>query len=55
MPYYCQALKPGGELIMSGFYVGDLEPIKKRAIALGLHFSRSTENDQWVAGAFTLK
>lgn len=55
MPYYCQALKPGGELIMSGFYVGDMEPINKKAIALGLHFSRFTENEQWVAVVFTSK
>jgi len=53
MPHYCNALKRGGELIMSGFYSDDLEPIKVRAAELGLQFRRSTENENWVAAVFT--
>jgi len=53
MPHYCKVLKQGGELIMSGFYAEDLEPVKKRAFELGLHFTRFTENERWVAGVFT--
>jgi len=53
MPQYCKVLKQGGELIMSGFYVDDLEPVKKRAIELGLRFIRFTENQKWVAAVFT--
>lgn len=52
---YCKVLKQGGELIMSGFYTDDLEPIKERAIELGLQLSRFTENDKWVAAVFTSK
>lgn len=55
MPQYCKVLKQGGELIMSGFYVDDLEPVKKRAIELGLQFIRFTENQKWVAAVFTSK
>lgn len=55
MPQYCKVLKHGGELIMSGFYVDDLEPVKKRAIELGLQFIRFTENQNWVAAVFTSK
>jgi len=55
MPHYCKVLKFGGELIMSGFYVDDLEPIRKRAIELGLEFSRFTEIQNWVAAVFTSK
>jgi len=55
MPQYCKVLKHGGELIMSGFYVDDLEPVKKRAIELGLQFIRFTENQKWVAAVFTSK
>lgn len=55
MPKYCNVLKSGGELIMSGFYMEDIEPIKVRATTLGLQFMRFTENDNWVAVVFTLK
>lgn len=55
MPQYCNALKCGGELIVSGFYSDDLEPIKRRAAELGLRFRRSTENENWVAAVFTSK
>lgn len=55
MPQYCKVLKNGGELIMSGFYVDDLEPIRKRAIELGLEFIRFTEIQNWVAAVFTSK
>lgn len=55
MPQYCNALKRGGELIVSGFYSGDLEPIKVRAAELGLQFRRATENENWIAAVFTSK
>jgi ribosomal protein L11 methyltransferase len=55
MPQYGNALKRGGELIVSGFYLDDLESIKVRAAALSLQFRRSTENGNWVAAVFTSK
>jgi ribosomal protein L11 methyltransferase len=55
MPDYCKALKSGGELIMSGFYSDDLEPVKKRANENSLQFVRLAENDGWVACVFRLK
>lgn len=55
MPQYCKALKKGGELIMSGFYIEDLEPIKMRATELGLLFKTFTENERWIAAVFTSK
>ncbi len=55
MPDYQKVLKPGGELIMSGFYTNDLETIKKRAIESGLQFSRFAEKENWVAAVFTSK
>lgn len=55
MHYYCNALKSGGKLIMSGFYSDDLTPIKIRASELGLLFERSTEKEQWVLAVFTSK
>ena len=55
MPQYCKALKQGGELLMSGFYIDDLESIKERALELGLEFKNFTENEKWVVAAFTSK
>lgn len=55
MSKYCNALKPYGKLIVSGFYSGDLEPIKERATDLGLLFSSFTEINNWVAAVFTSK
>ena len=55
MYWYCTVLKRGGELIMSGFYIEDLEQIKLRATELGLQFRRFTENENWVAVVFTSK
>jgi len=55
MPQYCKVLKKNGKLIMSGFYIDDLESIKERAIGLGLQFNRFSENEKWVAVVFTSK
>jgi len=55
MPQYRKVLKHGGELMMSGFYIDDIESIKERANDLGLEFSRFSENEKWVAVVFTLK
>ena len=55
IPQYANALKRGGKLIVSGFYLEDLEPIKLRAAEYGLLFRRSTENENWVAAVFTSK
>ena len=52
MPGYINALKTGGELIMSGFYISDLESIKSRAEELGIQFLRSDQNNTWVAAQF---
>ena len=52
MPGYVNALKTGGELIMSGFYISDLESIKSRAEELGIQFLRSDQNNTWVAAQF---
>ncbi|MEI7525115.1 MAG: 50S ribosomal protein L11 methyltransferase [Mariniphaga sp.] len=52
MPGYINALKMGGELIMSGFYISDLESIKSRAEELGMQFLRSDQNNTWVAAQF---
>ena len=55
MYLYSKALEKDGELIMSGFYLADLEAIKALADELGMLFLRFSEIDKWVAAVFTWK
>ncbi|MEI6679374.1 MAG: 50S ribosomal protein L11 methyltransferase [Mariniphaga sp.] len=55
MPQYKNVLNKGGELIMSGFYLDDLQTISKRADELDLQFDSFTEKEGWVAAKFTSK
>ena len=54
MAAYRKVLKPGGTLIMSGFYISDLEVIEKQATTLGLKRTLIRERSQWCAAAFVL-
>jgi len=53
MPAYVKVLKPGGMLVMSGFYAADLPIITERATELGLELSDSYERSDWCAARFT--
>lgn len=55
MPAYNKALRKGGELVISGFYSEDLQPLKQRADELELQFVRYDEKTNWVAAVFTSK
>jgi ribosomal protein L11 methyltransferase len=47
LPNYEKALKPGGELLMSGFFTTDVAALKEAAEKIGLKFN-STQNDgEW--------
>lgn len=52
MPAYRKVLKPGGILIMSGFYIADLETITEKASLLGLKLEGSFERSEWCAASF---
>jgi ribosomal protein L11 methyltransferase len=52
MAAYLTVLNPGGELIMSGFYMTDLEAIKEKAASLGMTFVQSYERSTWCAAVF---
>lgn len=52
MHAYRKVLKPGGILIMSGFYITDLETIKGKASFLGFKLERSFERSDWCAACF---
>ena len=55
LPHYARALRPGGALYMSGFYIEDLETIKKEAAKSGFRFEGWRERQQWVAAKWRLK
>jgi ribosomal protein L11 methyltransferase len=53
MEAYLKVLKPGGYLIMSGFYTTDLEAIEGKASELGLKLIGANERSNWCAASFT--
>ncbi len=52
MQAYNNSLNKGGLLIMSGFYLSDLEIIKEKAHTLGLTFKSYSKNNNWVEAEF---
>ena len=52
MDDYAKALKPEGNLLLSGFYVEDLGIIRSKCESLGFRFIRNFEKNQWVAALF---
>ena len=52
MDAYAKALKPEGNLLLSGFYVEDLGIIRSKCESLGFRFIRNFEKNHWVAALF---
>lgn len=52
MAAYLKVLKPGGILLMSGFYLSDLELISEKAQQLGLRPINSEVRSEWCAASF---
>jgi ribosomal protein L11 methyltransferase len=52
MPAYFKVLKPGGLLVMSGFYTEDIQDIKTKAEMLGLKENGYKTKNNWVAATF---
>lgn len=53
MDKYVQALNPGGDLYMSGFYLDDLAAIRAKAGSLGLRFDAVKHEGDWCAAKFS--
>jgi ribosomal protein L11 methyltransferase len=53
MPAYVKVLKPGGVLLMSGFYTTDLPMISQKATELGLKITGSYDRSAWCAVSFS--
>ncbi len=47
MHHYVATLTPGGILLMSGFFVEDIEILRQKAESLGMHFEGHSERDGW--------
>ncbi len=49
LPAYVKALKPGGTMLLSGFYTDDVDVIMETAAPLGLEKCDVTERDRWAS------
>ncbi|MBD1398533.1 50S ribosomal protein L11 methyltransferase [Pontibacter sp. JH31] len=52
MPAYVAVLKPGGTLLLSGFYTEDLPALQERATELGLAYVSHRTKNNWVSAIF---
>jgi ribosomal protein L11 methyltransferase len=49
---YARFLNPGGVLLLSGFYLADLDMIRSEAEKCGLHYSNHKADHSWVGARF---
>ena len=47
MPAICKKLKPGGKLLLSGFYTADIPMLSQRAATFGLTTTAVSEEQSW--------
>ena len=47
LPFYAKALKSGGVLFLSGFFVTDVEELKSEALKVGIHFESMQNENEW--------
>jgi ribosomal protein L11 methyltransferase len=52
MQTYCNSLSQNGKIIFSGFYLDDLDDIKKEAKQNGMNFVSNISRNNWVAAIF---
>ncbi|MDX5420326.1 MAG: 50S ribosomal protein L11 methyltransferase [Hymenobacteraceae bacterium] len=52
MPAYVAVLKPGGTLLLSGFYTEDLPALQERATELGLSYVSHRTKNNWISAIF---
>ena len=51
---YRSTMRPGAQLITSGYYVQDLPMIRKKAEELGIHYADHTSQKDWCCALFKL-
>jgi len=52
MPAYAQYLKPGGSILLSGFYEDDLPLIRAAAEEAGFRYQSHCTRNYWVSAIF---
>ena len=52
IPRYSQSLNAGGSLVMSGFYLSDLDQIREKSESAGLRLLDSRSKNKWTAAVF---
>jgi ribosomal protein L11 methyltransferase len=52
MPAYARYLKPGGPILLSGFYEDDLPLIRAAAEEAGFHYQSHRTQNHWVSAVF---
>lgn len=52
IPVYAESLKPGGVLLLSGFYLDDLSDISEKCRDHNLKFVKNTVKNQWVSAKY---
>ena len=55
MHAYAQAMHPGSEIYMSGFYTDDIPLLQEEARKHGLQFVHSAEKEHWAMARFCLQ
>jgi len=55
IPTYAKCLSASGVLLLSGFYMDDLEQIKNTCLQAGLEYQNHKTKDNWIAPMFTKK
>ncbi len=52
MPAFCSKMKAGGTLLLSGFYLNDVDLLSKKAVSLGLTLKNQTSEGEWACLQF---
>ena len=55
MPAFAAALRPGGALLLSGFYTDDIPYLTEKAATLGMTLNQQWSDEGWAALLFLLK
>ncbi|RYC53383.1 50S ribosomal protein L11 methyltransferase [Flagellimonas olearia] len=52
IPVYVECLTSGGTLLLSGFYLKDLDAISSKCAAYGLQFEKNLEKNNWISAKY---
>ncbi|KAB7531399.1 50S ribosomal protein L11 methyltransferase [Flagellimonas olearia] len=52
IPVYVECLTSGGTLLLSGFYLEDLDAISSKCAAYGLQFEKNLEKNNWISAKY---